>query len=415
MKTRICRWTCWLCIVWLIFLALPAPAAQGAPPRERILILISMDGFRWDYPHKFHPTNLNRLAAEGVQAKRLIPAFPSLTFPNHHTIATGLWPGHHGIINNSFYDPAFATNFHVFNKTSPTEGRWWGGEPIWVTAIKQGRVANCMFWPGVGAEIGGVRPTEFETFRKEATPDECVDIVLNWLKQPAEKRPSFATLYFYHTDTVGHRAGPNSPELAATVAQVDSAIGRLVDGISRLRLEAVANLVIVSDHGMTEISTNRLIVLSDFVDLEKVQVDFSGALAGLRPLDGDVEALYASFASRQKHFHVYRREKMPKRYHFRDNGRIPPVVLVADEGWYISKRPVSDQRARSFDKATHGYDPRLASMGATFIAYGPAFQRGVTIAPVENIHVYNLLCATLGLTPAPNDGDDRLVRKVLAR
>jgi len=158
-----------------------------------------------------------------------------------------------------------------------------------------------------------------------------------------------------------------------------------------------------------------VIELRDFVDMEKVQVDFSGAVAGLRPLEGDADALYRKFAGKELHFHVYRRENMPARYHFTDNRRIPPVVLAADDGWYIGKRAAGEPPVRSMNKATHGFDPELTSMGATFIANGPAFRRRVTLKPFENINVYNLLCATLGLKPAPNDGDNRLVKDVLAK
>jgi predicted AlkP superfamily pyrophosphatase or phosphodiesterase len=166
---------------------------------------------------------------------------------------------------------------------------------------------------------------------------------------------------------------------------------------------------------MVEISPDRTVALGDIVDLKKVQVDFSGAVAGLRPLDGSVDELYQAFKSRENHFKVYRAETMPERYHFRGNPRIPPVVVVADDAWYLSKRSSGEPSTREMNKATHGYDPELDSMGATFIARGPAFRRGVTIAPVENVHIYNLLCATLGLTAAANDGDDRLVKEVLAR
>jgi predicted AlkP superfamily pyrophosphatase or phosphodiesterase len=409
------RWLVALAVCGLgIFLFLPR-TAPSVPPRERILILVSLDGFRWDYLQKFNPTNLNRLAAAGVRAERLIPAFPSLTFPNHYTIVTGLWPEHHGIIANGFYDAAFKTNFTAFG-SSPTmnESRWWGGEPIWVTAIKQGRVADCMFWPGSEAVIQGIRPTEWKTFDKKTDPTNCVDTALGWLAQ-TNQRPSLVTLYFHHTDTTGHHDGPDSPQMITTVAQVDEAIGRLVDGIHRLKLDDAANLIIVSDHGMTEVSTNRIIALTDFVELDKVQVDFTGAIAGLRPLDGDAAALYARFAGKENHFHVYRRENTPERFHYRDNDRIPPVILLADEGWYVRKTPFTANAAAAFENATHGFDPQLASMGATFIAGGPAFRHGVVIPPVENVHLYNLLCATLGLTPAPNDGDDRLVKEVLAK
>ncbi|MEI9959778.1 MAG: ectonucleotide pyrophosphatase/phosphodiesterase [Limisphaerales bacterium] len=407
------RWLIWSSFLIVFIFSSPVQAATTVPPRDRVLILVSLDGFRWDYLQKFHPPNLNKLAAEGVRAERLIPAFPSVTFPNHYTIVTGLWPEHHGIVGNNFYDPAFKTNYNAFNSSS-LASRWWGGEPIWVTAIKQGRTADCMFWPGSGAEIQGIRPTQWKPFDKKLETTNCVDIVLDWLAQTNQK-PSLITLYFHQTDTAGHHNGPDSPEMVKAVKQVDDAIGWLMDGIHRLKLNDKANIIVVSDHGMTEISTNRVIALSDFVDMDKVQVDFSGAVAGLRPLEGNTNDLYASFAGKENHFHVYRRENTPERFHFRNNDRIPPVILVADEGWYLRKAPLTEKTAASFEKATHGYDPKTLSMGATFIARGPAFRHGVVIPPVENIHIYNLLCATIGLTPAANDGDDRLVKEVLAK
>jgi predicted AlkP superfamily pyrophosphatase or phosphodiesterase len=383
-------------------------------PRDRILILVSLDGFRWDYLQKFkaQTPHLNQLAAEGVHMERLIPVFPSLTFPNHYTIVTGLWPEHHGIVNNRMYDPNLKADFYIFNNPGPTNGLWWGGEPIWVTAIKQGRLADCMFWPGSEAEIDGTRPTEWRTFDAKIAPDEVVDTGLNWLAQTNE-RPSLVTLYFHEVDTESHHHGVESAQVAQAVPEMDEAVGRLMDGLHRLQLDDIANVIIVSDHGMTDLSTNRVVVLSDYVDLNSVQVDTWGAIAGLRPLDGNVDALYGEFAGKENHFKVYRRENMPTRFHYTDNPRIPPVVLVADEGWYINKRPVDP--SKYFESATHGFDPELKSMGATFIAYGPAFRHGVTLPPTPNVDIYNLLCATLGLQPAPNDGDYSLVREVLAK
>jgi len=413
MKISARRFLVWLSAVSLLVLALGAPAAQSVPPRERILILISLDAFRWDYLQKYKAPNLSKLAADGVHAERLIPMFPSMTFPNHHTIVTGLRPARHGVIHNNIYDPVTKETF-AFNKPELQGPQWWGGEPIWVTAIKSGRRADVLFWPGTGAAMAGMLPTEWKRYDGKPEPSEVVDLGLAWLEQPPEKRPGVVMLYFHHVDSVGHRYGPDSPETAASVAQVDEAMGRLVAGLHRLKLDDVANLVIVSDHGMVEVSTNRTILLGDFVDMKTVQVDFSGALAGLRPRDGNVDALYQAFKGKENHFKAYRHD-IPERYHFRGNPRIPPVILVADDAWYLSNRSANEPSTRAMNKATHGYDPELASMGATFIAWGPAFQHGVTLAPVENVHIYNLLCTTLGLKPAPNDGDNRLVEKVLAK
>ncbi len=402
------------CII-LLFLATVAKVAPAAvPPAERILILVSLDGFRWDYPLKFKAPNISRLAAEGVHAEKLLPQFPSMTFPNHHTIVTGWWPARHGVIHNNIYDPALKQTF-AFNKPELQGSEWWGGEPIWATAIKQGRRANVLFWPGTGTKMAGLLPTEWKSYDGRPEPNEIVDQGLAWLEQPKEKRPSFVMLYFHHTDSAGHKHGPDSPEVAAAVTQVDEAMGRLVAGLQRLKLDAIANLVILSDHGMANISTDRMIVLSEIAKPETMQVDFSGAVAGLRPLDGNVDALYEKFKRSENHFRTYREETMPKEYHFQKNPRIPQVLLVADDGWYLSNRPVAEQKARAFNKATHGYDPKCDSMGATFIAWGPAFKTRTTIKPVENVHLYNFFCATLGLSPSPNDGDDQLARAVLAR
>lgn len=398
---------------WLLA-GLPMASARLVPPKERILILVSLDGFRWDYLQKFKAPNLSRLAAEGVQAERLIPQFPSMTFPNHHTIMTGLRPAHHGIIHNNIYDPQLKATF-AFNKPEQQGAEWWGGEPVWATAIKQGRRANVLFWPGTGTPMAGLLPTEWKRYDGKPEPAEIVDLGLGWLGQPADQRPSLVTLYFHHTDSVGHKHGPDSPEIAASVAQVDEAIGRLRAGLQRLKLEETVNLIVVSDHGMSGISTQRMVVLADCADLTGVQVDFSGALAGLRPPEGQEEALYQAFKRKENHFHAYRRENTPEEFHFRNNSRIPPVILVAEDGWYLSNRSLQEQSSRSFNKATHGYDPRLDSMGATFIAWGPAFKRQTKLAPVENLHLYNLFCATLGLKPAANDGDDRLVESVLLK
>jgi predicted AlkP superfamily pyrophosphatase or phosphodiesterase len=412
-KLRIFFRLSFLLVVWLTGCATRHSATDGEV-RDRLVILISIDGFRWDYLDKFktNAPHLNQLASEGVRAQRLISAFPSLTFPNHYTIVTGLYPEHHGIVNNHIYDPNFKAEFAIANNPGPEDGRWWGGEPIWVTAIKQGRQADCMFWPGSAAEIEGIRPTKWVPFDSHVSPDECVQQGLDWLAQ-TNQRPSLLTLYFEKVDVESHHHGVESPQVAAAVSQVDEAIGRLMDGLKKLRLEDRANLVIVSDHGMTDLSTNRIIVLSDLVSPDSVRIDATGAIAGLRPLDGNVDALYHRLFEKQNHFKIYRRETMPARYHYTDNVRIPPVVLVADEGWYISRRPLSNNR--SFEHATHGFDPELESMGATFIAYGPAFRHSVALPPEENVDIYNLLCATLGLKPAPNDGTWKLTHDVLKK
>lgn len=402
----------WLHRALFLALLLGFPGTSRSAPS--VVVYVGVDGFRWDYLEKFQPPNLTQLAKAGVRAERMEASFPTLTFPNFYTLATGLRPEHHGIIGNSMFDPEFQEKFSL-GSPAVQEGKWWGGEPIWVTAQKQGLRSACMFWPGSEAEISGVRPWEWRKFDYKVTPDDRVRTVLDWLALPEAERPRLITLYFHEADTAGHKFGPDSPETKDAVALVDAAIGTLREGVHRLGLADVVNYVIVSDHGMTELSPDRVIPLSEKIDLAKVNVDFSGAVAGLRPHEGEnVEEIYQALAAKPDHYKVYRREEIPERLHFRAHRRIPPIVMIADEGWMITREPLTNVTRGIFQKATHGFDPALPSMGATLIADGPAFKKGVTLPPFENIQVYNLLCATLGLKPAKNDGDRRLLDQVMA-
>jgi predicted AlkP superfamily pyrophosphatase or phosphodiesterase len=391
----------------------PAPRTAATDP----LILISLDGFRWDYLDLYDAPVLRRLAADGVRARRMNPSFPSKTFPNHYTLVTGLWPEHHGIVSNSFFDPAFNETFSMGKPASNTESRWWaGGEPVWITAEKQGVRSACFFWPGSEAENHGRRPSYYQAFDGKLSSAARVDGLLAWFDLPAAARPRFFTLYFDIVDHAGHKYGPDTPETAQAVKQVDDAIGRLLAGLAARGLGGKTNLVIVADHGMSACGPDKVVFLEDLLDVNAVQVESTGPNGGVRPKTGSAAELVASIrAKKPAHVQAYLREEVPASLHYRDNPRIPPVVLIADEPWNIESKAGWPMRVPTYVLGSHGWDPALPDMGALFLASGPAFRRGVVLEPFDNIHVYNLLCATLGLTPAPNDGDQRLVRSVLRR
>ena len=241
-----------LAAVLALVVAVAAPAAQRSRDDTPILILISLDGWRWDYIDRQPAPNLKALAARGVRAKAMIPSFPVLTFPNHYTIVTGLYPEHHGVVGNSMRDPAMPERFSMSAETA-RDARWWGGEPLWVTAIRQGRRAATMFWPGSEAAIGGVRPTYWMPYDNTLGNRERVAQAIAWVALPAAERPSFVSLYFEEVDTAGHDFGPDSPQLAAAVSHLDDALGELVAGVQRLGLDDRTSLVVVSDHGMTRL------------------------------------------------------------------------------------------------------------------------------------------------------------------
>ena len=393
------------------------PALSGGTPAVAVqhrVLLIGLDGFRWDYVDRAPAVRIRELAARGVRAERLVPAFPSKTFPNFYTIATGLRPDEHGIVTNTMRDPVLGT-FRLADSLAQQEPRWWSGEPIWVTAEKQGRRAATLFWPGSETSVGGVRPSWHTTYEHTRPNGDRVRQVLQWLALPPDSAPALITLYLSDTDDAGHAYGPLAAQTDSAIARVDSVVGALVDGIARLGLTRRVNIVIVADHGMTEISAERTIVLDDYIDVDDVDVLDWTPVAGIIPHAGDEERIYRALAGKHPRLQVYRKGELPARWHFNTNPRITPIVAVADEGWTIaSGAQVAHWRERGWTGgATHGYDPALVSMGAAFVAAGPGIARGRVVAPFQNIHVYPLLAELLGLSPARTKGSLDSVRAVL--
>ena len=382
------------------------PADPGATP---ILVLVSFDGWRWDYIDRYPTPNLRALADRGARAERLIPSFPTLTFPNHYTIVTGLYPEHHGIVANRMRDPAMPERFTMESQTAH-DAAWWQGEPLWVTAIRQGQRAATMFWPGTEAAIGGVWPTVWKAYDKALATPARVDEALAWLAVPERERPAFVSLYFEEVDSASHDFGIDSPQFIAAIGHLDAALGQLVAGVARLGLASRTTIVLVSDHGMTPLSADRTILLDDYLDPETLDIFETGGFLAAAPKDGDVEAAFRRLHGKHPALAIYRRGDVPARLHYRRNLRIAPIVGLPKEGWNVTTRARLAERKPQ--RATHGYDPRDRSMSALFVAAGPGVAQGIVVPPFENVDIYNFLCSVLHLTPAHNDGSMRLVRQL---
>jgi predicted AlkP superfamily pyrophosphatase or phosphodiesterase len=395
-----------LCALVIALAACPAPAAS--PARPPAVILVSIDGFRRDYLDRGITPNLSRLAREGVQARAMIPVFPTLTFPNHYSIVTGRYPAHHGIVANSFRAPDLGRVYSMHDRSSVRDPRFYLAEPIWVAAERRGLATAPFFWPGSEAAIGGTRPTWLVSYDGALPDADRVARVLRWLDMPPARRPVFLTLYLSGVDAAGHRYGPDAPETRAAIAHADSVVGSLLAGLDRGRLADSVNLIVVSDHGMAATSPDSVIALGRHLPRQWVDVEELSPVLMAWPHAGLVDSVYARLRA-LRHLSVYRRADLPARYHLEESSRIPPVMAVADPGWTI--RWESEGSWETY--GSHGYDDTLPDMRAIFVAHGPAFRRGVTVPAFRNIHVYALLATLLRLRLPPGDGALDSVRGML--
>ncbi|MGA6148085.1 ectonucleotide pyrophosphatase/phosphodiesterase [Stenotrophomonas sp. NPDC077461] len=382
----------------------PPPVAaatpNASPPK---LLLVSIDGLRADMLDRGISPNLSRIADSGVRARWMTPSYPALTFPNHYTLVTGLRPDHHGIIHNSMEEAGLGS-FRLNRREAVTDARWWGGEPIWVGAEKAGVRTATLSWPGSEAAIQGVRPSQWRVFDSQVTLPDRVDQVLGWLGQSDPQAPRLVTLYMEQVDHAGHDHGPESPEYAAAIVEVDTAIGRLLDGLQARGLADDTNIVVVSDHGMASVPAGQVIATEDMVDPAIARDVTVGQSVGFAPLPGKQRQAEKILLGAHAHYDCWRREALPARWAYGTHPRIPPILCQMHEGWdaltrdRIAKRPPGD-------RGSHGYDNALPSMRAVFIARGPSFRQGAVIAPFDNVDVYPLLARLLDVPAAPNDGD----------
>jgi predicted AlkP superfamily pyrophosphatase or phosphodiesterase len=411
-----------IAVSWGAIACTPASTAPGTGPNlgnapadtGAYLLMVSFDGFRWDYLDRGVTPNVDRIAARGVRAEGLVPAFPTKTFPNHYTMVTGLVPDHHGIVANSMYDPDFDATFSMSDRTSVQDGRWWGGVPVWVTAERHGMRTAPMFWAGSEAKIDGVSASYWMPFDMHTSYPDRVTWVLDKLDLPQGERPRFLTAYFEATDHVGHNSGPDSDEILGAIAEVDAALGQLLDGIESRGLTDRTDIIVVSDHGMSPTSRDRVMFVDDYVDLDVARpIDWNPVLA-LWPAEEDRESVYAALHHAHPHVTVYWKDSIPAEYEYGTHRRVAPIIAIADDGWSITTHPYYDPAPGLADGGTHGFDHRAPDMRGIFVAAGPSFKTGVRVPAFRNVHVYPLLMEILGLPAEPSDGDLAATEGILA-
>ena len=388
---------------------------------ESYVLMISFDGFRYDYMNFLDTPNLDYFEKMGVKADGLIAVFPSLTFPNHYSIATGSYADKHNITGNSFYDKSLKKKYSLYDRDAVQDPQFYKAEPIWITAEKQGIKSASFFWVGTEAPIKGISPSIFKYYNGDIPFKTRIDSVISWFSLKKNKRPQLILLYFSEPDQTGHEYGVQREKIIESVSKMDNLLGYLHDRLKTLNIYSQLNIIITSDHGMTDVSSDRLIILDNYISrIESLYISGRGSHVQFdmkKNMIGYTEKLFKEL-KKIPNAQVWKKSEIPDRFHF-VNANTGDYLLLADEGWFISTNNDLKERGLSIN-GMHGYDPQLINMHGIFYAMGPGINPGLQIKSFENIHVYPLVCKLLDIEADSDiidaiDGDFNVVKHILKK
>ena len=393
--------------VILLWIALFFQISFLLAQNKNYVVVLSLDGFRWDYPELAQTPNLDSIAGVGVKADALIPSFPSLTFPNHYTLATGLYPDHHGLVLNHFHAPDVDGEYRLNNNSSIGDAKYYGGEPIWVSAEKQGVRTAVYFWVGSEAPVQGIYPGIWKKYDHHFPYNQRIDSVISWLQLPYSKRPHLIMWYIDQPDEIAHSQGPTSTATLKKVEYLDSLLGVFTHRMNELEIADSINFIILSDHGMCQLSADKHIDLKKHIPKRMIEyIDGSNPVYNIK-VKSQFRQKVLDRLGQIDPIRFWEHGKLPEHLHYGHHIRTADITVVADSAWTLSWGSEYNLLG------AHGYDPENKSMHAIFYAAGPDFKKAYQAPAFQNIHVYSILACLLGIEPAKTDGSIDMVNEML--
>ncbi|XP_026174729.1 ectonucleotide pyrophosphatase/phosphodiesterase family member 5 [Mastacembelus armatus] len=404
----VCLWTLLLPLVSLQHLNQHWHRGHSERDRSKLL-LVSFDGFRWDYIHRVPMPNFKSIMNEGVMVEQVEDVYITKTFPNHYSLVTGLYAETHGIVANEMYDPALNLSFSM-ETDSIYDSRWWeAAVPLWVTIQKAGGRCGAAMWPGSDVKIHGMLPTQYLPYNASVSFETRVERIIEWFSAPKEEAVDFGILYWEEPDESGHILGPESSLMDAVIVDIDEKLGFLINELKKAGLYEKVNLIVTSDHGMTQLFSDKIIELDEYVSRDLYTWVDKSPVVGILPKEGKLEEVYGKLMDANPNMVVYKKEEIPEHFHYRKNIRIMPIIIEAKEGWTIMQNRTGD-----FMLGNHGYNNTLQSMRPIFMAHGPAFRQNYVKTSMHSVDLYPLMCHILAVRPLPNNGSLSNVKDLLS-
>ncbi len=387
--------------------------------KDKYVLMVSFDGFRYDYIDMCDTPNFDKVAKNGIKAESLIPVFPSLTFPNHYSIATGSYAGTHNITGNTFYDKKLKKEYSLYKKETVRDPAFYKSEPIWATVERQGLKSASYFWVGSEAPIKGYSPSIFKYYDGSVPFKARVDSIISWFELPLEKRPNLSMLYFSEPDQTGHDLGVDNLEIISVIEEMDEVLGYLIGRLEGLEIYPKLDIIIVSDHGMANVDKERRIIIDDYLveEVENLIIRGRGAFIQIDIKENRIDrSHFLKKISKIPNTQAWPKNKIPDRFKFK-NYNTGEYLILADEGWLLTTRERFEKSKFTLG-GMHGYDPLLPNMHGIFYTMGPSIKKKGSIKSFENIHIYPFICRLLDIDPYtssldPPDGSIKILEDIL--
>ncbi|KAM6185869.1 ectonucleotide pyrophosphatase/phosphodiesterase family member 5 [Rhynchocyon petersi] len=395
-------------LLWVsvILTTLTLSTTSSLQADQQKVLLVAFDGFRWDYLYKVPTPHFHYVMKFGVHVKQVTNIFVTKTYPNFYTMVTGLFAESHGVVSNSMFDPILNKSFSLDDMNVYDSEFWEEATPIWITNQRAGHTSGAAMWPGTDVKIHKSFPSHYLPYDESVSFEDRVAKIIEWFT--LEEPINLGLLYWEDPDDMGHHLGPDSPLMGPVISDIDKKLGYLIKMLKKAKLWKTLNLIITSDHGMTQCSEERIIELDQYLDKDHYIMIDQSPVAAILPKEGKFEEVYEALAHAHPNLTVYKKEEIPERWHYRNNSRIQPIIAVADEGWYILQN-----KSAGFLLGNHGYDNALPDMHPIFLAHGPAFRKNFTKESMNLTDLYPLLCHLLGITDMPHNGSFQNVQDLL--
>lgn len=232
-------------------------------------------------------------------------------------------------------------------------------------------------------------------------------MIFDFIDMPKDKSPDFIAAYFQRLDDLGHEFGPSSTQVLTALTESDQVIRNITQGLQERNLLKDTDIMIVSDHGMSDVKK--------YVDLDQIVSNFTqrvfvhefqskstktSVVLNMKAINQNETTEIVRLLKSSPDMNCYLKHEIPERWNIKDSPRTGEIMCFMK----IGSAAIVKSQNHWLPKGEHGYDIDEPEMKSIFIAFGPSFLNNKKIPEFNNVELYNVMCKLIGIKPSPNNG-----------